>query len=130
LQSDAQALQDSFQIAAARAGLSDPNLLYDALLQREVTARPGGARVTPELFQAAALRVGAPWLSQAGVTSPLSGARLMDRAAAEQVLEAVAGRLPGEPLGTLAGSILIASREASEGGASAFWERVGELLRR
>jgi hypothetical protein len=124
------------QTAASQAGLPDAGALYDPLEMRPVevelhtqTGASTSQRVSAPLFQAAAVRVGAPWLSQTGNSLP--GANILERPDAEQVLRRVGEELPGEPVGRLAGSIL-ETGQADPGNLSPseFWERVVVRVRR
>jgi hypothetical protein len=124
------------QSAARQAGLPDAGALYDPLEMRPVLVERGsnlGAapsqRVSPAMFQAAAVRVGAPWLPQAG--SDLPGAQIMARPDAEQVLRRVAEEMPGEPVGRLAREILETGQtDPGNLSPSEFWERVVVRVRR
>ena len=131
LHENIQGLYQTAQTAAERENLLHAQVIFDPLVAREISAGASGVRVTPEIFQAAAVRYSAGWLSQAGVTQNLPGASIMERAAAEQVLVEVSERLGNEPLGRLAGSILSTGQEADAHRSPAeFWTRVIEKLRR
>jgi len=122
--------------AASQSGLPDAHMIYDPLLNREVRV-PGtegqnaSIRITPELFQASAVRISAGWLSQASSDTRLPGASILDRRTALEVLEEVADQLPGDPLGVLSRSIL----DAGEGDPGnlppgVFWNEVVSRFRR
>lgn len=130
------------QSTARHAGLPDAGALYDPLEMRPVLVESGpaagaqpssgsdissGQRISPVLFQAAAVRVGAPWLPQAGSAMP--GAQIIGRPEAEQVLRRVSEEMPDEPVGRLAVSIL-ETGQADPGNLSPaeFWERVSERI--
>ncbi len=131
LHENIQGLYQTAQTAAERSNLPHAQVIFDPLVAREISAGPSGVRVTPEIFQAAAVRYSAGWLSQPVVTQNLPGANIMERAAAEQVLVEVSQRLGNEPLGRLAGSILSTGQEAHAHRSPAeFWTRVIEKLRR
>jgi hypothetical protein len=129
LRENVQGLYRSAQTAAQQAGLPHGDVIYDPLITRPVQADTNSAapnrRVTPEAFQAAAVRVSAGWLSQDISHSALPGANVLERQAAEQILRQVIADLPDEPLGRLARSIL-ETGQADPGNLSPdeFWEQV------
>jgi hypothetical protein len=129
LRENVQGLYRSAQTAAQQAGLPHGDVIYDPLITRLVQAESSSAapntHVTPEAFQAAAVRVSAGWLSQDISHSALPGANVLERQAAEQILRQVIADLPDEPLGRLARSIL-ETGQADPGNLSPdeFWEQV------
>jgi hypothetical protein len=135
LREDVQGLYRSAQTAAQQAGLPHGDVIYDPLITRQVQAETGSPlsnrRVTPEAFQAAAVRVSASWLSQDIPHSGLPGANVLERQAAEQILRRVSADLPDEPLGRLAQSIL-ETGQADPGNLSPaeFWDQVNVRIRR